>query len=106
MEILSTTYLDKTRKSKLKIKGIVNPLERTVKIIQSTGNIIEEGIMYFTELDEWDSFKLLDNRIADVHFHSYEDNTISFGVYEVIDNVRQDEKPIHIQLKLESIKIL
>lgn len=106
MEIISTTYLDKTRKSKLKIKGIINPLERSVRIIQSMNNIIEEGIMHFTELDEWNSFKLLDGRIADAHFHSYVDNTISFGLYEVIDNIIQDDKPIHIQLKLETIKIL
>ena len=104
MEILSTTYLDKTRKSKLKIKGIVNPLERSVRIIQSMNNIIEEGIMFFTELDEWNSFKLLDNRIADVHFHSFEEknNVIHFGCYEASNY----DKPIHIQLKLESIKIL
>lgn len=106
MEILSTTYLDHKRKSKLKIKGIINPLERSVRIIQSTGNVIEEGIMFFTELDEWNSFTLLDGRVVDCHFNSYENNTISFSMYEVIDNVRQDDKPIHIQLKLESIKIL
>jgi hypothetical protein len=44
--IVTTTYLDNKRKTKLKIKGFINPLERTVKIVQSTGNVIEETIMY------------------------------------------------------------
>jgi hypothetical protein len=105
MEILSTTYLDHKRKSKLKIKGIINPLERSVRIIQSTGNVIVEGIIYFKDVDEWNSFTLLDGRVVDCHFDSYENNTISFSVYEVIDNVRQDNKSIHIQLKLETIKL-
>jgi 16S rRNA C1402 N4-methylase RsmH len=103
---VTTTYLDNKRKSKLKIKGFINPLDRTVKIVQSIGYVIEETTMCFTDLDEWNSIELLDGRIADVHFHSYEDKTISFAMYEVVNNVQDYSKHIPIQLKLLPIKIL
>jgi len=108
MEYPVITYLDGKRKSKLTIKGFINPLERSVKIIQSNGISIGETVLYFTELDEWNSFKLLDDRIADVHFHSFEDdnNVIHFGCYEVINGEVDYTKHIPIQLKLVPIKIL
>ena len=92
---------------KLKIKGIINPLERSVKFIQSFNDCTEEKTIYFESLDEWNSINLLDGRVADIHFHSFEDdNDVLFiGLYEVINGEIDYNKVIKVNLSLKKIVI-
>ena len=90
---------------KLKIKGIINPLERSVKFIQSFNDCAEEKTIYFESLDEWNSINLLDGRVADIHFHSYdpEINSVWVALYEVINGEIDYNKVIKVNLSLKKI---
>jgi hypothetical protein len=79
----------------IKFKIEVNPFKRKVVINSKIGEILYTKIIYYEDIDEWNSFEF-DGKTFDIQFHY--DAEFLVSVYPVEENEVDYTKPYDVEL--------
>lgn len=79
----------------IKFKVEVNPFKRKAVINSKIGKFQYTKIMYYEDIDQWDSFEF-NEKIFDIHFHY--DAEFLVSIYPVEENKVDYTKPYKVEL--------
>ena len=79
----------------IKFKVEVNPFRKKAVINSKIGNIQYTKILYYEDIDEWNSFEFA-GKIFDIQFHY--DTEFLVSIYPVEENKTDYTKPYEVEL--------
>jgi len=83
----------------MKFKVEVNPFKKKAIIKTMIGGFDFTKEIYYKELDEWNSFQVVGERVFDIHFHYDEEFTVS--IYLVNDGCLPRYTPCIVELTIK-----
>lgn len=75
----------------------VNPFLQKGIITTEIDTVLHSVIIYYNEVDEWNSFDI-NGQVYDIHFYYSSEFTVS--IYPVIKDVTDYESPCKVRLKI------
>ena len=75
----------------------VNPFLQKGIITTEIDTVLHSVIIYYNEVDEWNSFDI-NGQVYDIHFYYSSEFTVS--IYPVIKDVADYENPCKVKLKI------
>jgi hypothetical protein len=83
----------------MKFKVEVNPFKKQAIIKTRIGGFDFTKEIYYKELDEWNSFQVIGERVFDIHFHYDEEFTVS--IYLVNEGSLLRHTPCIVELSIK-----